>query len=80
MTVHEHQIIFLNRNSKFGVHLKLVDELMLVAESHRQSADFEQLELTDFIDNCVVYNVHRLFFLALDYDSIQFANTRCLIF
>lgn len=34
-------------------------ESMLVSESQKQSADFGQLELTDFIEKRLVYYGHR---------------------
>lgn len=37
-----------------------LDELTLVAENLRKSADFGQSELRDFTENHIVYDWHRL--------------------
>lgn len=42
----------------------------VVAESHNQSADTGQSELTDFSKNHAVYDTHRFFFFTSDPDSI----------
>ncbi len=39
-----------------------MDESTLDAESHSESADVEKSELTDFKENLVVYDEHRLWF------------------
>lgn len=40
-----------------------LEESTLVVEIYSQSADFVQSELTDFTENCIVYNEHTFFWL-----------------
>lgn len=52
----------------------------IVAKSPSQSADFGQLKLTNFAENHIVYDGHRIRFAASDCDSIQSEDRACLFF
>lgn len=59
--------------SQIFVPICSLEESTLVAGSQWQSADIGQSELTDFAENCVVYDGHRLIFF---YESVQLEDIK----